>query len=208
MKSEQLIQNLSRNLQAVKPFKYTIKDYMIVLSVSFFSVLFGLAVSGIRADLQNVALAPAFVIQSTVLLLLAVLSTVAAMQISIPSLKKPVSQNIIIGTLVFWAATLIYLLFNSNSPFAGWGFSCAAEILANSLAPTVVIFYMIRKAATLNRFSAGWLTLTAGAAFGAIATQFSCSSMDAFHVLVWHALPVVVIGLFGIVIGKKILKEV
>ena len=208
MKSDQLIQNLSRNLQSVKPFKYTTKDYLIVLSTGFFSVLFGLALSGIRSDLQNVVLTPSFIIQSLVLLMLAVLSTVAAMQMSIPSLKKSVPQNIVLSTLVFWGITLIYLLVNSNSPFAGWGFSCAAEIAANSIAPSIVIFYMIRKAATLNRFSTGWLTLTAGAAFGAMATQLSCSSLDAFHLLVWHAVPVVAIGLCGILIGKNILKKV
>lgn len=208
MKSNELIQNLSKNLQAVKPFKYTLNDYILVLSTGFFSVLCGIAISGVRSDFYNVAWTPSFITQSLVLILLAVLSTVSAMQMSIPSLKKSVSQNIVLITLTFWGMTLIYLLVNSNSPFAGWGFGCASEILINSIAPSAVIFFMIRKAATLNRISTGWLILTAGAAFGAIATQLSCSSSDAFHLLAWHAVPVVIIGFVGIIAGKYFLKKV
>jgi hypothetical protein len=208
MKSNELIQNLTSNLKVVTPIKYKLKDYALVLLVGFFSVLFGVAFSGIRSDFQNIILTPSFITQSLVLLMLALLSTVSAMQMSIPSLKKSVSQNIVLATLGFWAITLIYLLVNSNSPFAGWGFSCASEILANSLAPSAALFFMIRNAATLNRFSTGWLVLTAGAAFGALATQLSCSYSDPFHLLIWHAVPVVVIGLLGISIGKFILKKV
>lgn len=208
MKSNELIQNLSRNLQSVKPIKFGYKEYGITLLAGFFSVLAGLALSGIRADLHNVALTASFITQSLALVLLAVFSTVSAMQMSIPSLHKNISQNIVLSTLLFWALTLVYLLVNSNSPFAGWGFSCAGEILVNSIAPATVIFLMIRKAAALNRFSTGWLALTAAAAFGALTTQFSCSSSDPFHLLAWHAVPVFIIGLAGIIIGKLILKKV
>jgi hypothetical protein len=208
MKSNELIQNLSLNLQPVKSVKYGLKEYSFALLAGLFSTLAGIALTGLRSDIQNIVLTASFITQSLALILLAILSTVSALQMSIPSLTKSVSQNIVLGTLAFWVMTLLYLLINSNSPFAGWGFSCSTEILLNSVVPAAVIFFMVSKAATLNRISTGWLILTAGAAFGAIATQFSCNSDDALHLLVWHTLPVVVIGLVGTLIGKFILKKV
>lgn len=208
MRPNELIKNLSANLKPVVTVKYGLKDYGLALAAGLFSVLTGIAITGIRADIQTVFLTPAFITQSLALVFLAVLSTVSALQMSIPSLKKPVSQNIVLSTLLFWVVTIVYLLLNSNSPFAGWGFSCAKEIVISSLVPAAFIFFLIRKAATLNRLSTGWLILTAGAAFGAIATQLSCSSSDAFHLLVWHSVPVMLIGLAGTLIGKFILKKV
>lgn len=208
MKSNDLIQSLSDNLQPVKILKYGIKEYIVIFFAGLFSVLTGVAITGIRADIKIIAITPSFITQTIALLLLALLSTVSALHMSIPSIKKPVSQKIILSTLLFWAITILYLLLNSNAPFAGWGFSCASEIAINSVIPSACVFFMIRKSASLDRSSVGWLVLTAGAAYGALATQFSCALNDPFHLLVWHTLPVIIIGLIGLVIGQFILKKV
>lgn len=208
MKSNELIHSLAANLKPVKAFKYGFKEYAAVLLAGLFSVLTGIAISGIRADFQNIAVTPSFIIQSFTLLLLAILSTISAMQMSIPSLKKTISQKIAVSTLFFWTVTILYLLLNSKSPFAGWGFSCASEIALNSIIPAAAIFIVTRKSAILDRFSVGWLILTAGAAYGALATHFSCYMSDPFHLLVWHMLPVFVIGFVGLAAGKFFINKV
>lgn len=208
MKSNELIHSLAANLKPVKTLKYGVKEYCVVLLAGLFSVLTGIALSGIRTDIQSVVLTPSFVTQSLALLLLAVLSTVSAMQMSIPSLKKPVSQKIVASTLLFWTVTIIYLLLNSNSPFASWGFSCAREVALSSIIPSIAIFFITRKSAILDRLSTGWLALTAGAAYGALATQLSCGMSDPFHLLIWHTLPVFIVGFIGIAIGKFFIKKV
>lgn len=208
MKSNELIHSLTTNLKPVKTIKYGLKEHSIVLLAGVFSVLAGIAITGIRVDIQNVALTASFITQTITLLLLAILSTIAAMQMSIPSLKKSVSLKIVAAALIFWAVTILYLLINSKSPFAGWGFSCAQEIVINSIIPAATIFFITRKSATLDRSSVGWLALTAGASFGALATQLSCSMNDPLHLIVWHTLPVFIVGLFGMAIGKFIIKKV
>lgn len=207
MKSTELIHSLTANLTPVKILKYGLKEYSVVLIAGLFSVLAGVAITGIRADIQNIALTTSFITQSITLLLLGILSTLSAMQMSIPSLKKNVSQKIVVSTLLFWTVTIVYLLLNSNSPFAGWGFSCASEIVINSIIPSAAIFFFTRKSAILDRLSVGWLALTAGAAYAALATQLSCGMSDPFHLLIWHALPVIVVGFVGIVIGKLFIKK-
>lgn len=97
---------------------------------------------------------------------------------------------------------------NYGRPKAGWGFSCVKEIALTSIIPSIGIFVLIRKAAPLNRASVGWLTLTCGAAFGAVATPFSCPMSDPLHLLIWHALPVLAIGTVGKGLGNLILKKV
>ncbi len=207
MKSRELIHSLSANLKPVKVSKYGLQEYSVVLVAGVFSVLTGVAVTGIRADIQNVALTSSFITQSVTLLLLGILSTVSAMQMSIPSLKKSVSQKIVVSTLLFWTVTIVYLLLNSNSPFAGWGFSCASEIVINSIIPSASIFMITRKSAILDRISVGWLALTAGAAYGALATQLSCGMSNPLHLFTWHTLPVLVVGFAGMAIGKFFLKK-
>lgn len=208
MNTNELIHSLSTNLKPVRILNYGLKEYVVVLLAGLFSILTGIAVTGIRPDIQNVALSASFITQSIALLLLAVLSTASAIQMSIPSLRKPAAQKIAIGTLFFWVVTIIYLLINSNNPFAGWGFSCAREIALNSIPASAAIFLITRKSAILDRLSVGWSALTAGSAYGALATQFSCGMDDPFHLLIWHALPVFVIGLTGIAIGKFFIKKV
>ena len=208
MKSNELIQSLTANLQPVKILKYSLKEYSVALLAGLFSVLAGVAISGVRADIQNVVLTSSFITQSLALILLGVLSTLSAFQMSIPSVTKAISIKIAVSTLLLWTATILYLLINSNSPFAGWGFSCAQEIMINSIIPAATIFFIIQKAATLDRLATGWLILTAGAAYGALATQFSCYVSDPFHLLIWHTVPVFTIGLIGLAIGKFFIKKV
>lgn len=207
MKSNELIQSLATDLKPVKALKYGAKEYFVVLLAGLFSILAGLAISGIRSDIQNVMLTPAFITQSLALLMLAVLSTVSAIQMSIPSLEKPIAQKIAASTLIFWSATIVYLLINSDSPFAGWGFSCSREIAINSILPSAAIFFITRHGAVTKRRSVGWLTLTAGAAYGALATQLVCNMSDPLHLLIWHALPVFLIGALGLAFGKFLIKK-
>ena len=207
MISNELIHSLAASLKPVTVLKYSWKEYSVALLAGLFSVLAGIALSGIRPDIQNVVLSASFITQSIALLVLAILSTVSALQMSIPSLKKPLSQKIAVVTLFFWTVTILYLLLNSNSPFAGWGFACAREIALSSIAPAAILFILTRKSVILDRLSSGWLILSAGAAYGALATQFSCSMSDPLHLLIWHALPVFLIGLIGMAVGKLIIKK-
>lgn len=207
MISNELIHSLAASLKPVKVLRYSWKEYSVALLAGLFSVLAGIALSGVRPDIQNVVLSASFITQSIALLVLAILSTVSALQMSIPSLEKPVSQKIAVVTLFFWTVTIVYLLLNSNSPFAGWGFACAREIALSSITPTAILFILTRTSVILDRLSSGWLILTAGAAYGAIATQFSCSMSDPLHLLIWHALPVFLIGLIGMAVGILIIKK-
>lgn len=208
MNSKILINELSQDLRPVKVIKYGLKDYILIFSTAFFSVLASLAISGLRFDINEALLSARFVTESLTLFALAILSTISALYVSIPNLKSLRAKNIVITNLIFWFAFLLYFLANSEKPIAGWGFACAREVALNSIAPAIVIFFTIRKGATLDRITGGWLILTSAAAFGALATQFSCPSTDPLHVLVWHAVPVVLIGIVGIGLGKLIIKKV
>lgn len=208
MKSKELINTLSTDLRPVKTLVYGLKNYILILVIGFLSVLVSTTIAGVRPDIQDVVLTIPFLFQGLILLLLAILTTLSALQMSIPNLQTQETKNIAITALATWLAFLIYFLLHSSNPVGGWGVSCAREIALNSIIPSAAIFFMIKRAATLNRTTVSWLILTAGASYGALATQFSCNMIDPLHLLIWHALPVLIIGLIGLGLGNLILKKV
>lgn len=202
-----LIRKLSADLQPVQVFRYKVRDYVLIMLCGLFSIAGGLAFAGIRADFTQVMFSADFLFQTFLLLLLAVASTLSAMQMSIPSIHTRKAKTVVISTLSLWFAGLIYLFFSNSALVFGWGVACSQEIAINSVIPAFVVFTFVRNAATLNRSVAGWFMLIAGGACGALATHFSCSDSSAAHLLVWHAAPVLLLGMIGLGLGTLFLKK-
>ncbi len=202
MDNTKLIESLSLDLKPVTVLRYTTRDYLITVAIGFFSVLAGLAVSGLRVDILTVLASPRFILETFILLILALASSVAALQMSLPNLNHTKLKWILATTLLLWLASITYFYFQSNSPIVSQGFSCSKEIFFVSLFSTLFIYFFTKKSAPLYRSTLGWIILTSGAAYGAIATQFSCSVSEPFHLLAWHALPVLIIGFMGLGLGK------
>ncbi len=136
------------------------------------------------------------------------ISSISALQMSIPNIKTHYFKKIIFINLALWLISIIYFFINSTYALAGWGFNCAQEIVLTSVIPSVSIYFILKKASTLNRSVVGWLVLTAGASYGALAAHFSCSMTNPLHILVWHSIPVLIVGLIGFIAGNFILKKV
>ena len=207
MNPENLIRKLSVDLKSVQVFRYKPRDYALILLCGFFSLGGGLAFTGIRTDIQNVMFSYDFLLQTFLLVTLAVASTLSAMQMSIPSIQTRKAKTIVISTLSLWFAGLIYLLFSKGTLVFGWGIACSQQVAINSVIPALIVFTFVRSAATLNRRGAGWFVLIAGGAVGALATHFSCSDSSASHLLVWHAFPLFLLGIVGLGLGTLFLKK-
>jgi len=66
---------------------------------------------------------------------------------------------------------------------------------------------MLRKAAPLNLEKTGMLSVLSVGALGAFGTQFICTIDSPLHFLLWHFIPVLIIGLLGVFLGKLFLKN-
>jgi hypothetical protein len=67
--------------------------------------------------------------------------------------------------------------------------NCSLQITLIGLIPTILLAVMIRRAAPLPWLWSGIYVGLATIGLGAAALQFSCSSDDPMHLLVWHLLP-------------------
>lgn len=208
MSINNLIKSFVTDLKPVKVFKYGAKDYCLILLIGLFSILISLAIAGIRNDINDIIFTKRFIFEILILISLAMISSISALQMSIPNIKTHYFKKIIFINLVVWLISIIYFFINSEFVLAGWGFNCAQEIILTSVIPSFSIYFILKKASTLNRSVVGWLILTAGASYGALAAYFSCASNNPLHILIWHSLPVLIAGFIGFIAGNFILKKV
>jgi hypothetical protein len=108
---------------------------------------------------------------------------------------------------LLWAVVLFLEMKSKASFYPGLGMLCAGEVFVFGVIPGVFLLMIVRQGATLRRTGSSFFAFTAAAALGALGTQFSCHKNDAAHLFVWHFLPIVLIGVLGVALARKIIKK-
>jgi hypothetical protein len=208
LKTNDMIQNLSQNLAPVQKFSLGFKNYALAAAVAFACIGAGVAINGVRFNFNIIALTPHYIFECLLLLGLAVSSVSLAFQLSLPGDIKKSTWSFFLATLLGWAFLTVYLLFNYNKPVADWGFHCSEVVFFTSLIPAAVLFLTVKSAAVLNRAKTGFVIWAGSAALGALVNQVICPSEDPMHLLIWHVLPVFIIGFLGTGLAKLVLKRI
>lgn len=205
MKTENLIQELIHELKPVKRINSTSKRLIHFVAIATFCFLGALSIFGIREDIREAISNPAFFFQAIILFILAVLSALSALILSVPGEERS-SRVRWIPILVFflWGGTLVWLL-TENQGSVGHGLNCIRDIVVFGAVPGIVLMIMVRKAAALTAGWNGALLLMSVAALGALGAQFVCHNDSPSHLLLWHLIPVAMAGLIGVFLGKWIL---
>lgn len=206
MKTEQLIHELVKESEAIERNQRPIVRFCRWFLVSLLCVTTGIAVLGLRPDLESVVWTPTFFLQAFFTLGLATLSALSAFIFSVPD-KKKIWLNAVPGvTLALWLGVIGRALFSSADVRAGMGLSCVRDIVILGLFPGVFLFVMLRQAAPLKLGKVGVLAALSVAGLGAIGTQFICTNDDPLHILLWHHVPVLILGGTGVFLGRLVLK--
>jgi hypothetical protein len=206
MKTEDLILELSKTVTPVKRLESPLKRTMKWLSFTTLSLLSGVAIMGVREDIGLVIFNKYFWVQSFLLSVLAIASAVSAFLINIPGEKRKSLFIIPAITFIGWGLILLIFVTNVDRTSDGIGFACIRDISLLGLLPGVGLFIMLRKGAPLKIGFSGVLALLAISSIGALGTQFICSNDDPLHILLWHFLPVLILSLVGVIIGKALLQ--
>ncbi len=207
MEDNKFIKNLVSDLKPVQVFKLEMSHYLKVLGVGAFSLLAGLALSGLRGDLAIIIRTPQFIIETILIIALAISSAVAALRLSVPgSSTKPtfITVGIAAGA---WLLTLIVILVTDRNFIASRGLTCSTQVILGGVLPAVLIFKIASRGAPLKRQLIGWIAVLSGGAFGALNAHLSCSLSDPLHVLFWHLTPVLIVSALGVFIGKHFLRK-
>ncbi|MDP1568759.1 MAG: NrsF family protein [Vicinamibacterales bacterium] len=166
---------------------------------------------GARQDLAVALAAPAFQVKAALLILTAITAAAGALLLSVPGAERTAAVRwlplAVVAALVLWIAGELGAAAAAGTANwrigAAWG--CAAEVMAVGFVPGAVLFVMVRRAAPLRAMWAGLLALMAMGAVGALGTSAICPSDRSMHVLVWHVLPLIVIGAVGAAAGYVLL---
>lgn len=206
MKTNNLINELTRNLQPVKKVSDPKISFLKWLSISFLCLGVGLLFFGVRDDLQNAIYRLEFSIQLLDTIALALLSAFSAFLLSIPDKKHPIIETLPLMSGLLWLTLIIFALINAETIRGGLGLNCLKEIVILAVFPAAALFSIIMHAAPLNKSKVGLLVLLSAAGLGAFGTQLICVNDDPLHVLLWHFTPVVGIGLIGMFVGSILFR--
>src|SRR5712692_7326150 len=212
MMTDELIRQIARGVTPVRILPSTPRRFLSWFGAAILSVATGVVLIGLRPDVLRGTTTLQFALNCVVILLITVLSVVAASMKSIPDTTRSVLVLIPPLSAVFiWLvllATQGRLVFATGPHHysAGHGFGCIRDILVLGAIPGAFLFFLVRRAAPVALGWSGLLVMLTLASIGALGLQFTCTNDDPLHLFAWHFLPVLVIAVSGIVLGRRLLR--
>jgi hypothetical protein len=208
--TDHLIKDLVFDLKPVQIVKFHFSDLLKIIVAGLFCVFAAVSILGLRTDINVQTVTTKFVVDTLILLLLAVLSIMAAFSLSVPSMNTRNIFRFPIFVFSLVLITTVYSFLATSNPFLylGHGFSCVSEMIAISILPAAILFYLVRKAAVIKRDLVGILILMSGVSFGLLGVQLTCADSTPLHILIWHFLPSLVVIIFGIWLSRRLIKKI
>ncbi|RME62002.1 MAG: DUF1109 domain-containing protein [Candidatus Dadabacteria bacterium] len=203
---DKLVEDLKPTKKVFSPARAGVKWALIAL----LCLLAGLSFTGIRENLSEVLSSPFLLLETVLLILFAIFASAWAFTLSVPGAEKKINcilPALTISTFLILLGLRAYLYgINWKTVSPSFGFGCTASVVLFGVVPAFILFAIIKRSAPVKPGLAGAVALLAGFSIGVIGIQFSCHQTDPMHILVWHLLPVLFVGLVGVKLGKKFLN--
>ncbi len=170
---------------------------------------------GIRPDLCERLGDTSFLIPLLLALATVVASAHSAFSLSVPGEERRfVTRPLPVIVLATWTSWMAYRMVSFVSdPRIWWSvireysFAEIGTGFALALAPGLLLFCMVRRAAPLRPGWAGGLSLLAAGALSSVAGQLTCDSPCPIHAVVLHLSPMAAMGLLGVGAGWVLLRR-
>ncbi len=180
---------------------------ILLLAAAFATVL------TLRNDLSSVAGRVWFLLNLLSLVAVFIFASYAGFVSSIPGRARPVKalaavQLALLGFFLTLIPSLLHMPFE-NSFRLGInlsGLKCTCALALLGVVPALLLFFAVRRLAPVDRSSTAKMVGLAMGAMGAFGLSFDCMVPNAVHILVYHGLPIVLLGLAGVLVGDKILR--
>ncbi len=207
--TDQFIASLADSANAVKPARgpWAICARWIVLSIIYMAVI--IAFSGVRPDILAKFHWPIFAAEMAALIGIFLSTALSAAILSFPDMHG--MRRLAYAPLVFFALfiTIIFRAWQMDAPPAPLpehSHECTVAIMFYALFPGIAIFLTMRRFASTHAMVAGGVAVLAAFSVGAIILRFIEQTDSMVHLITWHYVPMIVVGLLGLALGKKFLK--
>lgn len=206
---DDLVGRLAQDMGVVKPAPH---PYILCLKWMVAAAIYlavSLAFSGLRPDFMLRISNPWYVAELAALLGVFIVTALSAALLAFPDMhQKP--------RLVFASALpfimflgILFFAWSADSPPAPLpvhGIECTHSIALMTLLPALWAFYSLRKYASTHYRLVGSIALLSAFSVGALWLRLYEANDSILHVIEWHYLPMLAIGLVGLWLGKVVLK--
>ncbi len=206
---EQLIKALSEDTTKLQPaphpFLQSIK--WIIAAAAYLAI--ALMIFGLRPDIMQALENPWFIIELVVLFGILATTSLSTALLAFPDLHQ--KRSIAFAPLLMFALFVVVIFFAWRVDYPpaslpSHTYECTFCIILVSLLPAGWTFYSLRKFASVHYRLAGGLALLSAASIGALWLRLYEVNDSIIHIVEWHYLPMLVVGIIGLWLGEVILK--
>ncbi len=183
-----------------------------LIGINVYLLIF-LFFDGFRPDVMDKLNSSAFLIELFMLFIIGMSATFAAFCLSrpddfqMPWIKYlPFPLLLIFAVYVFFSAGEHLQINNLINSVALVEIHCPIHILGFSLVPAIVIFILVRMGAAIRYYWAGIMSILSVTAFAYLFMRLVENNDNPAHLFVWHALPILLLCVIGMLIGRKTLR--
>lgn len=208
-KIDELISKLAQDAPPVKPAPHPLLLSLQWMAVAVVYLGVALMISGIRNDLMVKLHEPWFAAEIAVLAGIFFATCLSAALLSFPDMHQ--MRRVAFAPAVMFAlfVPVMFVAWLADSPPSVppvHSFECTISITLLAILPATWIFYVIRKFASTHLYWAGSIALLFAFSVGALWLRLYENTDSIAHVVEWHYLPMILIGLIGMWLGKNVLK--
>ncbi len=212
MKTETQTQELIKNLSLeLKPFESESARTGVAFMAKWVAgstalMILALATFSLRSDAMARLAEPRFVIESLMWLSATVVSAVIVLRSAIPGLLR--KRDLMLG-VVFVAivgALISQRFFQADyAPDYYRGTCGAVALIIGFLSGLFFTAWLKPLAPTRLELTGTWMAISSGC-LGGFIMQFSCPHDNPMHVLIWHGIPVAILSVAGMLLGRRALR--
>ncbi len=210
-KLDQTIEKIVTDTKPLAPLRPAGSTFLVWAGVTLAATFLLMMFSSFRPDLVQQLNSPLFLTEIAVLGALILSTGAAAAWLAVPDMQqKRWVLAVPLPFLTLYICLLIYRALhpelNAVLPEPGAnGFDCVLCISLYALVPGFWMFFALKRRATVHPRLAGALCLLAAASIGVLVLKFVEPNDAVEHLLMWHLLPVGLLGTLGMWLGRKFL---
>lgn len=206
---EQLVDRLAREAAPVKPAPHPLQLSLRWLAVAAVYLVLSLWISGLRPDLMQKLQEPWFAAEVAALALIFVTTSLSTAVLAFPDLHQMRKAALApVGLFALFTA-ILFFAWQANvppAPLPEHSIECTLSITLFALLPAAWTFFSLRQFASTHYHWAGVVALLFAFSVGALWLRLHELNNSIIHVILWHYLPMLGIGLVGWLLGKRLLK--